>query len=182
MVTRIVQFIGDEIKKANTYFDSFAVNCFQMPNGQVVNDFFSMENNLEGISDCEGIAFYIRIEPKATVAKKVKQFSSCELSHNAKQICYLVAYAFESQKEIDSDKWVNKLAHSLSNTKFVGFINNPKIEIKETDSSHIDNFIEETKKKFNVTTRFNCVKVKFEVSYDLDLQECDNCNIFKENC
>lgn len=182
MVTRIVEHIGAEIKKSNTYFDSFAVNCFQLPNGMVVHNFYGDEMEEGGIDDCQGIAFYIRIEPKAQVFKKSKQFTSCELSHTAKQKCYLVAYNFESPKEIDSDKWVNKLAQSLSQVTYPKFINNPKIEIKDMDSSHIDNYIEETKKKFNVQKRFNCVKVGFEISYDLNLQDCDNCNIFKENC
>lgn len=178
MVTKIAQKIGDEIKRMNPYFNSFAVNCFQLPNGQVVAKFFDEEFQEESINDCQGIAFYIRIEPKAKLSQKRRKLTSCDSSHEARQTCYLVAYNFETKKLIDSDIWVNRLAKCLQLINDNDFT----IQITNTNSSFIDNYIEETKKKFNVTKYFNCVKVTFDVIYDLDTQDCNHCDIYKSDC
>lgn len=182
MVTSIVERIGDELKRMNQYFDSYAINCFQLPNGEVVTKFNEEEMEDQSISDCKGIAFYIRIEPKATVQKKDKQFTSCETSYRARQTCHLVAYNFETKKIIDSDLWVNRLAKCLIGISFPSFKNNPSLQIASMNASYIDNFIEETKKQFNVTKYFNCVKVTFDVLYDVELQDCNFCDIYKKDC
>jgi hypothetical protein len=188
MVEVIVTEIGTQVKKLNPYFDNFSVNAIQMPNGQVLKNFYGDEPEGSGISDCEGIAFYIRIEPRARVSKNTKRFTSESSSFIARQTCYLVAFAFEHPKEIDSEKWVDKLAKCLLNGVDLSlFAAGTRIEVTEKNASHIDNFLEETKKKFNVEKKFNCVRVAFDILYSiteqqLNSEECDYCDIFKAPC
>ena len=180
MVEVIVKEIGTQVKAKNTYFNNFAVNAIQMPNGEVVTNPYGDEPNFDGITDCQGIAFYIRIEPKATVSRAFRQLSSDTKSSIAKQRCHLVAFAFEHEKEIDSDKWVDRLARCLLDLDKTTLLKNATIEIAEKNASHIDTFFEETKKRFNVTKKFNCVKVSFDVLYDIVLTDCEYCDIFKD--
>lgn len=182
MVEVIVKEIGEQVKGFHPYFDAFGVNVIQMPDGKVVGNFYGDEPTYEGITDCKGIAFYIRIEPKATVSKATKQFDSCTPSYLARQRCHLVAFAFESPKEIDSEKWVDKLARTLLAVDLSKAPANPSIQIQEKNANHIDNFFEETKKRFNVLEKFNCVKVSFDTVYDVALDDCNFCDIYKDPC
>lgn len=182
MVEVIVNEIGKQLKEANTYFNSYGVNVIQMPNGQIVRNFYGDEPETSGLTDCQGIAFYIRIEPKATLAKAPKRFDSCEQNYLAKQRCHLVAFAFESQKEIDSQKWVEQLTASLLSSDLNKLSNKPAIEIAERNADHIENFFEETKKQFNVEKRFNCVKISFDIIYTVELKDCNICDIYKAEC
>jgi hypothetical protein len=181
VVEVIVKGIGEQVKANNSYFQNFAVNAIQMPNGQIVVNPYGDEPEVSGIDDCQGIAFYIRIEPKATVRRDAKKFSSCDYNYRATQKCHLVAFAFEHPKEIDSEKWVDTLAFSLLNLNRNVLPANPVILVTEKNASHIDAFTEETKKKFNVVKKFNCVKVSFDLEYDVSVEDCkDLCNIFKD--
>lgn len=176
MVTKIVERIGEEIKLNSPYFDTGEVNAVQLPIGKVVTKKDGEDEGTDvSINDHSGVGFYIRVEPKATVSKNRKPLSSCASSYTAKQICHLVAYNFEILKDVDNNKWVSKLAKILS-------MSAETLEIKSTNASYIDNYIEETKQKFNVTRNFNCVKVIFEVSYDIDLVDCDFCDIQNAPC
>lgn len=180
MVEVIVKEIGEQLKAKNTYFNSFAVNTIQMPNGQIVEDPYGEEPQVSGIDDCQGIAFYIRIEPKATVSKASKPFTSETRSAVAKQRCHLVAFAFEHEKEIDSNKWVDRLARCLLDLDKTETLDNVVVELAEKNASHFDAFTEETKKKFNVVKKFNCVKISFDVFYNIELTDCEYCDIFKD--
>lgn len=182
MVEVIVKEIGEQVKAMNPYFNSFGVNVIQMPNGKVVANFYGEEPTIEGITDVEGMAFYIRIEPKATVSKKSSQFTSCSASYIARQRCHLVAFAFENPKEIDSEKWADRLGRCLLEVDLTKAPGNSSIQIQEKNANHIDNFFEETKKQFSITKKFNCVKVSFDVVYDVTLQDCDFCDIYKDPC
>lgn len=182
MVEVIVKEIGKQVKELNPYFDTFAVNAIQMPDGKVVVNFYGDEPVYEGIEDYKGVAFYIRIEPKATIQKATQQLTSCTPSYNARQRCHLVAFAFSSPKEIDSDKWVDKLARCLLEVNLKKIPSKPSIQIQEKNANHIDNFNEETKKRFNVQEKFNCVKVSFDLFYDVALEDCNFCDIYKDPC
>lgn len=183
MVEVIVNEIGKQIKEKNTYFDNYAVNAVQMPNGQVLVNFYGEEPESKDISDCQGIAFYIRIEPKARVSKANRQFTS-ETPHRfiARQTCHLVAFAFEHEKEIDSQKWVDALGASLLAVDLRALEAKPSIEVTDQNASHVENFLEETKKQFNVEKKFNCVKVTFDLLYDIRPEDCNFCDIFKAEC
>lgn len=181
MVEVIVKGIGAQIKANNAYFNSYAVNAIQMPNGQIVVNPYGDEPEVSGLDDCQGIAFYIRIEPKATVRRNPKRLTSCDAEFRATQRCHLVAFAFEHDKEIDSDKWADTLAYSLTKINRTLLPAKPLINITEKNANHIDAFTEETKKKFNVTKKFNAVKITFELEYDVSIEDCpDLCNIFKD--
>lgn len=183
MVEVIVEEIGKQVKAKNTYFDSYAVNAIQMPNGEVLVNLYGEEPESKTISDCQGIAFYIRIEPKARVSRSSRQFTS-ESPHRftARQTCHLVAFAFEHPKEIDSQKWVDALAATLLAVDISSMQSKPSIEITDQNASHVENFLEETKKQFNVQKKFNCVKVSFDLLYDIRPEDCNFCDIFREDC
>lgn len=182
MVEVIVGEIGKQVKEKHKYFNTYAVNAIQMPNGQVAGNFYGQEPTPESINDCAGISFYIRIEPKATISRPSVQYTSETRNFIAKQRCYLVAFAFEQTKEIDSQKWADRLSRSLIDLNISKLDGEPRIELVEQNANHMDNFFEETKKQFNVTKQFNCIKVTFDLFYNITLTDCEYCDIFKDPC
>lgn len=180
MALEILNYIGGVVKKANVFFDTFAVNGIQLPGGQVVKFDDNQEKQYIGLDDTVGTSFYIRSNPLITYSNTDRKLSSMRSVNNAIKTCRLIAFSFDPNSNISSELLTNKLIHDLTSITFKGLaMNRPQITIKKSNNNYLDNLKDELKKD---TKDFQgigniciCVSVEFELKY-YD-PECNDCAV-----
>lgn len=178
MALELIQQIGDQIKAANDFFATFNVNAIQLPSGQVIKFTDNKEKKYIGIEDCSGNTFYIRFNPAVTYTANERRLSSCQDSFNALVACRLVAFSFDNNKRIDSNKLLNKLLHDLKNISF-NTISKPQIIITKSNLSYYENFTEETKQQV-IAQEFTCISIDFNIKYFMAQSTCEPCDVYFE--
>lgn len=170
---QLLQTIGDTINSLNPgLFDNYSVNGIQLASGEVVSFNDQKEKKYIGISDINGTAFYIRVEPSVT-ASPTRKISSLARPNVDVINCRLVAYSFN--KSLVSETLCNKLKTDLGRIMFQSVAaNKPVITVRRSNTNYIDNFLTEVRKEtFDPGDSFICVSIDFELRYVPD--ECDTC-------
>lgn len=176
MAIELIQEIGDQIKSKNSFFDTYGVNGIQLPSGQVIKFSDNKEKKYIGIDDCSGNTFYIRFNPSISYTANERIFTSCQSPFNALVSCRLVAFSFDNNNRISSDKLMKKLIHDLKNISW-NDITKPQIIIKKSNLSYYENFTEETKQVI-VEQEFVCISIDFDIKYFVAEVTCDPCDVF----
>lgn len=176
-VTKIFEHIGAKIKIANPWINSFAVNCVQLPKGQVVN-FVGEEKTEVGFDDSKGHSFYIRTNPKFAYSPQ-RQLSSSMKEYRVRVpftfVFFSVEPSIEEGLELDPFKLENNFATNFRQISFSDYFGSERqieILIKESNPDFHSLFLEETKIEFNSGSKLVAISIKGELSF---LSSNDNC-------
>jgi hypothetical protein len=172
MALEFIKVIGEQIKEANKFFDTFGVNAIQLPSGQVIKFTVEKEKQYIGIADCTGNTFYIRFAPQINYGTNDRKLRSCENNQSAVVNCKLVAFSFEERKKLDTEKVHDKLLHDLKKINWMDFKNTPQITIRKSNFNYLDNFSAETKQTV-AAQEFMCISIDFDLKYLVNLASCD---------
>lgn len=179
MVIDLLNFIGDEIRAANPYFDKHTSIAFQYQDGRVYKFSTSDEKKFCGLSDADGIGFYIKINPDITFSQS-RQITSAKQSSIGTIQCTLVAYQINS--DINVINWQQKMLESLKSinlTDYPGDLKRLKIEVQKVNLSPEQIFKEETGKVFEQDNSLKAISVNYNLIFVSNKYNCSECNIFQ---
>ncbi len=181
MVIDLLNFIADEVYDRNLYFNNYVAIALQQDDGKVYKFTTSQERTFCGLSDADGIAFYIKVNPVMSFTKGRQITSSKKVSQGTIE-CNLIAY--QTSSEINTINWQKKLSEALNSINFSGHSgteHNIQVEIKSTSNSAEQIFKEETGKPLD--TELKIVSIKYNLIFSTSSFDCDECNIFdSEGC
>lgn len=179
MVIDLLNFIGDEVRSMNPYFDKHTSIAFQYENGKVYKFSVSDEKEFCGLSDADGIGFYIKINPDITFSQGRQITSTKQVSTGTIQ-CNLIAYQINS--DINIINWQQKILESLKSinlSNYAGDLKHLKIEIQKVNLSPEQIFKEETGKNFEQDNSLKAISVNYNLIFVSNKYNCSECNIFQ---
>lgn len=180
MVIDLLNYIADEVKLRNEYFDTYVGVAFQLEDGRVYKFNVSDEKSYCGLSDASGVGFYVKINPIVTFVQGRNITSSKKVSEATVE-CNLVAYQFDS--DINIITWLSKITDSLKSinlANYGGDLRNLKLEVVNVNISAQQIFKEETNKDLDVDN-LKAISVKYNVKFTSNKYDCTDCNIFQLN-
>lgn len=178
-LTKIFDFIGAQIKTANPWINTYAVNCIQLPDtkvglkGRVVN-FIGEEKEYLGIDDSKGAAFYIRTNPKFTYLVQ-RQISSCEPTLEVTIPFKFVFFAINQDEDYSPlviENIITNNIRQLSFSDYLGTERKIKIVIQNSNTDAFQIFFDEIGKKFDVGAKAVCVSVECQLKF-LSTKDCE---------
>lgn len=185
-LTRLFEFIGDQIKAANPWINSYNVNCIQLPDknngqkGEVVN-FVGEEKEYLGIDDSKGNAFYIRTNPKLTYSPQ-RQMSSCEPTVEVTVPFKFVFFTINQDEDFCPLKLESLFSNNIRGINFAKYLGEErkiKIIIKESNTDAFQVFFDEIGKKYKFGAKSICISINCELKF-LSTKNCIECDIFQD--
>lgn len=174
-VTKVFEHIGAKIKIANPWINSYAVNCVQLPKGQVVN-FVGEEKVDVGFDDSKGFCFYIRTEPKFRYDPQ-RQLSSAMKEYRVTVPFNFVFFVVEPDVELDPMKIENNFATNLRQISFSDYFGAERqieVVIKTSNLDFTKVFLEETRIEFSSGSKVIAVSIQGELKFLSTNENCES--------
>lgn len=178
-VTKVFEHIGVKFKIANPWINTYAVNCVQLPKGQVVN-FVGEEKTDFGIDDSKGFAFYIRTNPKFRYDPQ-RQLSSAMKEYLVTVPFKFVFFAVEPELldggELDPFKLENNFAtnfRQISFSDYFGAERQIQVIVKTSNLDFASVFLEETKLDFSSGAKVVSIAIEGELKFLSTNENCES--------
>ena len=181
MLSKIFDYIGEQLQIMNPWINSYGVNCVSLPikNG---NTTFNRIVNLEGeekedfsFDDTKGYGFYIKLNPTINYAQG-RILTSCEDVFVQGANFTFVFFSINSDIELSPLKLLNLFTNNLRNINFGAYSGEEKgIKIVLTSSSPnaTDIFKTEIGKDYEFGSNLVSVSINARLSYDLVTPTCE---------
>lgn len=180
MVIDLLNYIAAEIKSRNDYFNNYVGVAFQLEDGRVYKFTTSDEKIYCGLSDADGVGFYVKINPIVSFTQG-RNITSIKKVSEATIECNLIAYQFDS--DINIINWLSKLTEGLQSinlSDYGGDLKHLKIEIVNVNISAQQIFKEETNKDLE-NDSLKAISIKYNVKFTSNKFDCLDCSIFQIN-
>lgn len=178
MVVDLLNYIAEQVNLKNPNFDKYTGVAIQLEDGRVYKFTTDNEKTYCGLSDSDGIAFYVKVNPLIEFTRG-RQITSTKQSNEGSVSCTLVAYQVNS--ELNVMNWANKLVESLISVTFdayTGTEKHLKIEIQNVNFNDQTIFRDETGKSFEWDNALRAVSINYIVKFTSFKYDCTDCTIF----
>jgi len=181
MLSKIFDYIGEQLQIMNPWINSYGVNCVSLPikNGDTT---FNRIVNLEGeekedfsFDDTKGYGFYIKLNPAINYAPG-RRLTSCEDVFVQGANFTFVFFSINSDIELSPLKLLNLFTNNFRNINFgayTGAEKGIKIGLLSSNPNSTEIFKTEIGKDYDFGSNLVSVSINARLSYDLITPTCE---------
>jgi len=181
MLSKIFDYIGEQIQLANPWINSYGVNCVSLPIKEGEKTYNRIVN-LEGeekedfsFDDSKGYGFYIKLNTSVNYTP-ARRLTSCQDEFTQGTNFTFVFFSINSDLELSPLKILNLFTNNLRNINFNGYAgeeNGAKIAIVSSSPNATEIFKTEIGKDYDFGSNLVSVSINARLSYELVTPTCE---------
>jgi len=181
MLSKIFDYIGEQLQVMNPWINSYGVNCINLPikNGSKT---YNRIVNLEGeektdfsFDDTKGYGFYIKLNPAINYLAG-RRLTSCEDVFVQGANFTFVFFSINSDIELSPLKLLNLFTNNLRNINFAAYAGAEKgvrITLLSSNPDSVTIFKNELNLDYDLGSNLVSVSINARLSYDLVTPTCE---------